>query len=162
MKKLLLVFVLALGLSVWGAFVLRGGNPFAAVMPSVVHLLTNDFRKEHKAGVLHVDDALTRAAQAKALDMAARGYFAHQDPDGRMAWYWMDKAGYAYAYAGENLAINFEDSKSLFDAWVGSPTHKDNILNPKFTDIGIGMATGTFMGKPAMFVVELFGSQAQN
>ena len=47
------------------------------------------------------------AAQAKADDMATKGYFAHTSPDGKNSWYWFKQAGYTFTYAGENLALDF-------------------------------------------------------
>jgi hypothetical protein len=53
--------------------------------------------------------------------------------------------------------VNFTDTRQLVDAWLASPTHRDNIVRPEYTDIGIGMATGTYKGREAMFVVQFFG-----
>ena len=61
----------------------------------------------------------------KAQDMATLGYFAHVSPDGKTPWYWIEKVGYDYQYAGENLAINFSDSKDVTNAWMASPLHKE-------------------------------------
>ena len=72
----------------------------------------------------------------------------------------MTLVGYPFKYAGENLAINFQDSKEVSDAWLASPEHKANILNPKFTEIGIATAQGMYSGKNATFVVQLFGTPA--
>lgn len=132
-----------------------------AVLPAVVALLTNNARTSSKESALATNPLLTSAAQAKADDMAKRGYFAHMSPDGKMAWYWIDKSGYKYEYAGENLAVNFDESDKLVSAWMDSPTHKQNILNPHYTDIGIGTATGTYKGRTATFVVQLFASPAR-
>lgn len=128
----------------------------ASVLPSVVEAMTNDQRAQTGAGALAVSPLLTKAAQEKADDMAAKGYFAHVAPDGTEPWHWFDAVGYDYEYAGENLAVNFDDSQQLMQAWMNSPKHRENILKPEYTEIGIGMATGTYQGKETLFVVQFF------
>ncbi|MBX4195711.1 hypothetical protein KW796_02015 [Candidatus Parcubacteria bacterium] len=137
------------------------GLNWATVLPAVVALLTNDERSAQSVAKLNVDAKLTKAAEAKARDMAAKGYFAHVSPDGTQPWFWILKEEYLYKYAGENLAVNFEDSDEVVEAWMKSPGHRLNILKPQYTDIGIGTATGTYQGRPATFVVQMFGSPAK-
>jgi uncharacterized protein YkwD len=108
------------------------------------------------AGRLVEDSALDRAAQLKANDMAARGYFSHVDPSGNAPWMWFKKVGYYYWSAGENLAINFDDAQTLNNAWMNSPLHKANIVNSSYSRIGIGIAHGTYQGRPATFIVQFF------
>lgn len=136
------------------------GIDFAAVMPAVVAVLTNEARAADDLGELHVDEKLTRAAQAKAEDMAEKGYFAHVSPDGTTPWYWIIREEYLYVYAGENLAVNFDESEDVVEAWLASPTHRFNIMKRQYTDIGIGIATGTYKGREATFVVQMFGAPA--
>ena len=103
---------------------------------------------------------LARGAQLKADDMASKGYFSHTGPDGSAPWKWFQAAGYRYEYAGENLAVNFNESEDVVDAWLKSPTHRANIMKANFTEVGIGVATGTYKGKEATFVVQFFGKPA--
>ena len=133
-------------------------NFLASVLPGVLATLTNEDRKENGAGELMTDALLAKAAQMKADDMAAKGYFAHVDPEGRAPWYWLQKAGYAYTYAGENLAVDFVDSEDVEVAWMNSPTHRANIVKPQYTRIGIGTARGTYQGKETTFVVQFFAT----
>src|SRR3989344_1361454 len=88
----------------------RLGIQLAAVLPSVVTLLTNNIRAGGKLTEVKINNILTLAAQTKANDMASRGYFSHISPDGSEPWSWLEKVGYKYQYAGENLAVNFTDS----------------------------------------------------
>lgn len=134
-----------------------GENFLAAVLPGEVIALTNGERAQNKVGSLHENAQLDAAAQAKARDMASRGYFAHTSPDGKAPWEWITAAGYDYQYAGENLAVRFVDSKDVVNAWMASPSHRSNIVKPVYTDIGVGIATGTYQGAPATFVVQYFG-----
>lgn len=58
---------------------------------------------------------------------------------------------------GENLAKGFYDSQSVIDAWMKSPGHRENLLNPKFQEIGIGTLTGKVDGEDTQVIVQLFG-----
>jgi hypothetical protein len=124
--------------------------------PNVVKQ-TNDVREKNGVGSLRLDPLLTRAAQMKAEDMAARGYFAHQAPDGRMPWDWIDSTGYDLLAAAENLAVGYPTDAELMSAWMQSEGHRHNLLNQKYTDIGIGIARGTYKGQDSLFVVQMLG-----
>ncbi|MES2931557.1 MAG: CAP domain-containing protein [Patescibacteria group bacterium] len=130
----------------------------ASVLPGVLATLTNQDRAANGIASLSVDPHLSQAAQMKANDMAARGYFSHVDPDGNQPWFWFKKAGYDYAYAGENLAVNFTDSEDVQKAWMNSPTHHANIVKAQYTRIGIGVAQGMYEGKETIFVVQFFAT----
>jgi hypothetical protein len=92
--------------------------------------------------------------------MADNEYFAHFAPDGTTPWEFFQSAGYVYAHAGENLAIHFTDSAEVVEAWMLSPAHRKNIVDPKFREIGVGTARGTFDGYDTVYVVQLFGTPA--
>ncbi len=129
----------------------------SSVISSVLVEKTNKTRLNNGENQLAINDLLVLSAQMKANDMAEKGYFAHISPDGKDPWYWLNKAGYQYKNAGENLAVNFFDSDEVHDAWMNSPTHKENILRNGFTEIGIATAEGTYKGKKAIFVAQFFG-----
>lgn len=131
----------------------------AAVYPQAVVDLTNDYRQQNELGILSVNKLLLEAAQLKAEDMAGKSYFAHTSPEGITPWYWLDKVGYNFVYAGENLAVNFSDSKSVVQAWINSLSHRANILSQNFSEIGIATADGIYKGKEATFVVQYFGNR---
>lgn len=130
----------------------------ASILPGVLATLTNEDRARAGIATLTEDAHLARAAQMKAEDMAARGYFAHVDPEGRQPWYWLQQAGYEYTYAGENLAVNFTDSRDVQQAWMKSPTHHANIVKAEYSRIGIGVARGTYKGNDTTFVVQFFAT----
>jgi len=132
-------------------------NFLAAVFPNVLVDLTNSNRGAAGLSVLQINSLLETAAQQKAQDMAQKEYFAHTSPDGKTPWYWLDKIGYRYSYAGENIAIHFYDSQDLVKSWMDSSSHRTNILNKNFTEIGIGVATGLYNGKETVYIVQLFG-----
>lgn len=167
MKKTALVTLSLIALlelsSFLGALVLPGlKQELSAVVSSLVVSLTNEKRAENKLPKLTSNKELTLAAEAKAKDMAARGYFSHITPEGKLPWYFIDKTKYKYSYAGENLAVNFRDSGEVVNAWMNSPTHRGNILKSQFTDIGVATATGTYMGREAEFVVQFFAAPASS
>lgn len=139
-------------------FVFNKTGLLANILPGVLTLLTNEDRAQNNAGALTENLLLTQAAQIKANDMAARGYFSHVNPDGQQPWYYFDMVGYKYKYAGENLAVNFFESEDVARAWMNSPTHRANIVNQNFTEIGIGVANGVYQGRNTVFVAQLFGT----
>ncbi|MEI6280577.1 MAG: CAP domain-containing protein [bacterium] len=130
----------------------------AAVLPAVLSNLTNTERESQSLNTLAVNQFLNKAAELKAQDMATNGYFAHTSPDGKNPWYWLKKVGYKYQYAGENLAINFVDSRDVADAWMQSPTHRANIVKGNYTEMGTGIATGMYEGHETIFVVQLYAN----
>jgi len=127
----------------------------ATIVPDAIFNLTNDNRLDNDLSSLKENSLLDEAARLKAEDMANKGYFAHTSPEGLKAWDFINKVGYKFNYAGENLAINFLDSQDAINAWMDSPTHRANILNNNFTEIGIGMAKGEYEGKETTFIVQL-------
>lgn len=140
-------------------FITRSGSPFiAAVISAVLVDITNNDRAASNLDGLTVNPLLVAAAQAKADHMAKYGYFAHNSPDGKDPWYWFKQAGYDYMYAGENLAMDFSESADVARAWMNSPSHRDNILSDKYTEIGIATAQGMYGGRPTLYVVQMFGT----
>jgi len=132
-------------------------NLLSAVISKTLVMLANNNRIANSLGYLVSNPLLERAAQMKADDMASKSYFAHVSPEGVNPWHWFTSAGYNFVYAGENLAINFSDSVDVDRAWMSSPAHKANILNDKFTEIGIATAKGYYNGRETVFVVQMFG-----
>jgi hypothetical protein len=121
--------------------------------------MVNDARKTEGLQTLAVNDQLTQAAEWKADDMAANNYFAHTSPKGLTPWYWIEKSNYDYKYAGENLAINFTNAEDEQKAWMASPTHRANIMNNHFLDIGVAVKKIDYQGASTIIAVQMFGSQ---
>lgn len=134
-------------------------NPLFSQTTAIV-ARTNQLRAEAGLSPLNIDAQLTLSATNKANDMATRGYFDHGNPDGYRMAYWINGAGYTYSLAGENLAKGFSDLDRLMNAWIASPSHYKNLVEPKFTDIGIGMAEGWYENQPTLFIVQHFGATA--
>ncbi len=132
----------------------------AAVSTQAVLNLTNSTRTQSGLAPLTSNSQLAQAAVLKAQDMLAKDYFAHTSPEGLNSWHWFKKVGYNYKTAGENLAIDFVDSNSVFSAWMASPSHRANILDPDFAEIGIAIINGEFSGSNTTVVVQMFGAKA--
>jgi hypothetical protein len=140
------------------AYIIPRSKLFGIILVNALVDEANQNRTANNIAGLHVDPLLTAAAQEKANDMVANNYFAHTSPAGVTPWYWFEKVGYNFTFAGENLAVNFSDSQDVTNAWMNSPEHRANVLNGDFTQIGMATAEGTFQGHPATYVVELFGT----
>ncbi|MGA3291863.1 MAG: CAP domain-containing protein [Candidatus Microgenomates bacterium] len=130
----------------------------ANISPSEVISLTNQERVENGLAPLNANSTLSQAAVAKGNDMLAKGYWAHFAPDGTSPWSFFLKFGYKYEYAGENLARDFPDAASAVTAWMNSPSHRENILNPNYQDIGIGVVEGNLAGVDTTIIVQFFGT----
>lgn len=130
----------------------------ANISPGEVIRLTNVQRAQSGLTQLTENSVLTQAALAKGNDMLAKGYWAHFAPDGTSPWSFFLKFGYKYKFAGENLARDFSDASSAVNAWMNSPTHKENILNANYREIGIGVVEGNLSGVDTTIIVQFFGT----
>src|SRR5688572_23107544 len=93
--------------------------------------------------------------------MFDRQYFAHESPTGEGPADVIAAAGYDYVTVGENLALgNFADDRDLVQAWMDSPGHRANILEGKFTEIGVAVGRGMFEGRMTWMAVQEFGKPA--
>jgi hypothetical protein len=128
------------------------------ITPSKVIELTNRARAAKGLGTLSENAKLSQAASDKARDMIKNDYFAHTSPSGRDPWYWMKKEGYEYKAAGENLAINFTSAKEEQSAWMNSKTHRANILNADYKEIGVAVVEGKINGQNSIVTVQMFGT----
>lgn len=131
---------------------------FASVSASQIIELTNAERQKNGLAVLKSNSRLASAATQKARDMLERGYFNHTGPDGSRPWDWILGAGYSYLYAGENLAKDFTSARSTVTALMNSSSHRKNILNDKYQDVGVAVLDGDMNGKSTIVMVQMFGS----
>jgi uncharacterized protein YkwD len=118
----------------------------------------NRRRKENNLDSLSPNQKLQLAAQSKADHMQEKGYFSHIYAQDGTKWSdFIKQKEYDYLVAGENLANGFYDVDSMVEAWMNSPTHRENILNPKVDETGLGISYGELNGSPTIFVVQMFG-----
>ena len=133
---------------------------FAAnIPPSEVIRLTNEKRAQAGLPALVENGTLSQAAQSKGADMLNRDYWSHIAPDGTQPWTFFTNAGYKYRYAGENLARDFSSAPAAVEAWMASPSHKENIMSAKYKEIGIAVVEGDLAGVDTTIVVQFFGTK---
>jgi uncharacterized protein YkwD len=118
---------------------------------------TNSKRVSAGVGSLTINAKLTAAAQKKAEYMFKHNYWAHVAPDGTDPWSFIVEQDYDYIYAGENLAKNFNGSKEVVEAWYKSPSHRENLISDKYTDVGFASVNGILDGYETTLVVQMFG-----
>ncbi len=121
--------------------------------------MTNNYRKELGLSELIPNPRLTQAAVNKAQDLLTKQYFAHNSPEGKKFSEWIKEVSYKYFYVGENLAIDFNNNQEIFQAWLDSPSHRENIIKPQYQEIGIAVLEGKYKNRETTMVVQLFGSR---
>lgn len=126
--------------------------------PDKVIQLTNNERLNAGVSIVKENTQLDQAALAKATDMFENNYWAHVSPTGTEPWYFITASGYKYQHAGENLARDFSNPTDVVKAWMASPTHRQNLLDAKYKDIGVAVMDGTINGVETTLVVQMFGS----
>ena len=110
--------------------------------------LMNAKRVEAGLKPLTIDNTLVQVARYKSDHMIQYNYFDHVTPQGTKYSDWLKAIGYTYTTAGENIAYNNYDAVELFTQWWNSPGHRENMMNPSYTKVGIGVVQGNnkFMG----------------
>jgi uncharacterized protein YkwD len=120
----------------------------------------NTQRKKSGLKELVKNDELMKSSQAKADHLAVNKYFSHVYKENGKRWSdFIKEADYNYSVAGENLANGFYVTNDMVDAWMESPTHRENILNEGVEETGVGVSYGELNGSPTIFVVQHFGKE---
>ncbi|MFF9147705.1 CAP domain-containing protein [Streptomyces sp. NPDC014861] len=101
--------------------------------------LANAERDRAGCEPLRTEARLTEAAQGHADDMAARDFYAHDNPEGHDGGDRIKASGYAWSAWGENIHKGPKTPELAMDDWIGSPAHRANIVNCAFRDIGVGV-----------------------
>jgi uncharacterized protein YkwD len=128
----------------------------------------NLIRTQHRLVPLRLNARLTAAAAQHSREMGADGYFEHASHDGTAFWkrigHWYTSGGYGYWSVGENLLWSSPDvdPKGALQLWMNSPEHRENILTPRWREIGVSAihvaaAGGTYKGLPVTIVTTDFG-----
>ncbi len=154
------VVLLLVATLVFGSNWLSTGSVLGAeVNITPVSLLkdVNNERMQRGEVSLKYDQQLSQAAFLKAQNMFDQQYWAHNAPDGTTPWSWFGKVGYNYAFAGENLAKNFQSASATVAAWMASQKHRDNVLGQEYTEVGFAIVDGVLNEKQTTLVVALFG-----
>jgi uncharacterized protein YkwD len=117
-------------------------QPAAATRPDVPGLLADTNNERHKLSLpdLRLDSTLNQTAAAKCSDMVARNYIGHVTPDGQN----FDvpiRATHPAAKIGENLGEQYDSSAAIVNAWLASPLHRANLLDPEFHTVGFAICS---------------------
>lgn len=119
---------------------------------------TNKERAKQGLIALVYNQLLSEAAAGKAQDMFNEQYWAHTSPSGKEPWDFIKNVNYNYKVAGENLARDFDSTAPMIAAWMNSPTHRANIMNSRYRDIGLAVVDGKLNGIETTLVVQMFGA----
>jgi len=159
-KSLAIVVVLALFLKIVVAgylfFIYPNEAEMQQQMTKEILALINEERNGNNLPELAANNILDTSALAKAEDMSIHNYFAHYSPAGKKPWDWISRQDYAYLLVGENLAINFTSAQAVHEALMNSESHKKNILNEKYKDIGLAVVSGEIDGERTNILVQIF------
>ena len=121
----------------------KEGDPVPEYEQRIVQLINAE---REKAGLrrLTVDPILTEAARGRARDMVIRNYYHHYNPEADTIWDEMKKQGYGalFEYAADNLCAGSRTPENYHEAFMNSPGHKANIMNPNHTHIGVAVVRG--------------------
>lgn len=98
----------------------------------------NEFRVANGLNALKLSPSLSRAAAWMSEDLVSHGIFSHTDSLGRSAFARVQQCGYSSSGAGENIAAGTGGADGVFRAWEGSADHRQNMLKPNWTVIGVG------------------------
>src|SRR3989344_2193723 len=131
----------------------------ANIPPNEIISLTNQKRAAAGQSALVYSSVLSSAAKVKGDHMLANDYWAHVAPDGTEPWKFFADAGYKYKYAGENLARDFSNPTNAMEAWMASPSHRDNLLSAKYNEIGVAVVEGDLNGVDTTIIVQFFGTR---
>ena len=110
--------------------------------------LMNEKRVAAGLQPLTMDNTLLQVARYKSNHMIQYNYFDHTNPDGTKWTNWLKTLGYKYTATAENIAYNSYDPVQLFNQWWNSSGHRQNMMNPSYTKVGIGVIQGNnkYMG----------------
>jgi uncharacterized protein YkwD len=102
--------------------------------------LINSERQKVGVAPLSINSNLTQAALSQARDMAMNDFFSHTGSDGSELGNRVTAKGYSWSTVAENIAAGQTTPFQVFQSWLNSPPHKQNMLNPQYTEVGFGSA----------------------
>jgi len=136
-----------------------GGKIFLRAPEKKLFDLHNQKRSQKGLPRLCIHPTLLKAAEDHSEDMIRRDYFSHNTNDGKeSACQRVYRYGYRYRYCGENIG-SFPTPESMFEAWMGSKSHKANIMSGKFREFGIGVYKGDYEGQTITMHTVDFGTR---
>lgn len=112
--------------------------------------LVNIERAKNGVAPLKANWQLSRVARLKCEDMRDKNYFSHTSPTYGSPFNMIKNFGFTYRTAGENIAKGQVTAVQVMNSWMNSPGHRQNILSPNYTEIGVGYAKGSYWSQ--MFI----------
>lgn len=157
------ISILLISIALSPLLVLLANRPVGATIATNINVgdlsvLSNQQRAGAGLAPLSYNSQLTSAAYSKANHMFALNYWAHNGPDGSTPWTFINASGYSYISAGENLAKDYSSSSGVVSGWMASPTHRANLMNSSYRDVGYAIVNGTLLGAPTTLVVAMYGT----
>ncbi len=135
-----------------------GGQNAAVFAASKIITETNVQREQNGLPVLTQNAKLTAAALVKANDLFNKQYFEHNSPSGVTPGQLVQNSGYEYIASGENLILgNFKSEAEIVQMWMNSAGHRANILNKRYSEIGVAIVKGVYQGQWVWIGVQEFG-----
>ena len=125
---------------------------------SAVNCMVNDERVARGLPAVSAQSQLATAARAHSADMAANNYFDHNSQDGTKFSARLTAAGYSWIAAGENIAAGYRTAKAVMTGWMASKGHCENILSGAFSELGVGVASGS--GSYGVYWTQDFGRRS--
>jgi Cysteine-rich secretory protein family len=122
-------------------------RPVQPLDPKAALAAVNAFRTKNGRGAVVLDARLTRAAAMQSETQAKRGLVGHDGPDGSLPKDRAVRAGYRAKIASENVASGQKSFSDVMRSWEESAGHRENLLRPKVTTIGVAMAKSS-SGRP--------------
>lgn len=135
----------------WSNTTLQSSTAYTVYLPIIYRPLAsegqlvdliNAERTRRGLGTVSINSLLMQVAEAHSQDMVDRDFFSHINPDGQDPGDRLDDAGYNWLTYGETIGGGYKTAQAMFNGWMNSPGHSAILLNPNFTEIGIGYVTG--------------------
>lgn len=104
--------------------------------------LVNQEREQRGLQPLVWNDQLAQVARAHSKDMSDRNFMSHTNPDGLSPFDRIKNSGIRYSMAAENIAAGQTTPQAVMESWMNSAGHRENILNPNLTELGVGFYQG--------------------
>ena len=164
LSSLAALVAFALGSAANASEAVVGRASSAVIRARVVELVNEARSRGRRCGAEHFSPAaplktsskLNDAAAEHARDMLKNDFFEHRGSDGSQPKDRIQRAGYPHRLAGENIALGPESAEEVVAGWLASPGHCSNIMEPRFQDIGVGLASGRKRGQ--IYWVQSFGA----
>jgi uncharacterized protein YkwD len=100
--------------------------------------LVNEARSQNGLAPVTVNLQLMTAAETHSQNMATQDFFDHTGVDGSKVSDRTQAVGYRSTFVGENIGAGYASPEAAFEGWMNSSGHRENILNPNYTEIGVG------------------------